>query len=225
MKEIEMYKPLKTFLEARGYTVHSEVENVDVMAQKGDELLIVEMKTSFNLQLVYQLIERLKITDQVYAYILLGKGGRWPKAYKRMCALLKRLHCGLITLDQHTHKEVVVEFEPSAFSSRKNYAKKKTALKEFDARSIDLNQGGSTRELLFTAYKENAIRVGMFLFEQGPSSIQEIKEKLDVEKTADILSNNYRNWFERVSRGVYQITAEFEFFRLKYQKKIKQLWR
>ena len=89
MKETQMYKPLKKYLTAQGYAVHSEVEGVDVMAQKGDELLIVEMKTSFNLQLVYQLIERLKITDQVYAYVPLGKGGRWPKTYKRMCGLLK----------------------------------------------------------------------------------------------------------------------------------------
>lgn len=225
MKEVEMYKPLKKFLKAKGYTVHSEVESVDVMAQKGDELLIVEMKTSFNLQLIYQLIERLKVTDQVYAYILLGKGGRWPKSYKRMCALLKRLHCGLITLDQHTKKQVVLEFEPGPFKPRKNYTKKSLALKEFQGRSIDLNQGGSTRELLFTAYKEKAIRIAMYLFEHGASSTQDIKEKLDMEKTVDILNKNYQGWFERVSRGVYQLTPEFEFFRLKYQKKIKQLWR
>lgn len=225
MKEIDMYKPLKNFLKAKGYVVHSEVESVDVMAQKGDELLMIEMKTSFNLQLVYQLIERLKITDQVYAYIPLGKGGRWPKSYKRMCGLLKRLHCGLITLDQHTQKEVVVEFEPAAFKGRKNYTKKKLAIKEFEGRSIDLNQGGSTRELLFTAYKEKAIRIAMYLSECGASSTQEIREKLDIDKTVDIFNKNYQGWFERVSHGVYRITPEFEFFRLKYQKKINQLWR
>jgi len=220
-----MYKPLKKFLRASGYTVHSEVESLDVMAQKGDELLIVEMKTSFNLQLAYQLIERLKITDQVYAYVPLGKGGRWPKSYKRMCALLRRLHCGLITLDQHTQKKVVVEFKPAPFTARKNYTKKRLALKEFEGRSVDLNQGGSTRETLFTVYKEKAIRIAMYLFEHGASSTQEIKEKLDIEKTVDILNRNYQGWFERVARGMYRLTPEFEFFRLKYQKKIKQLWR
>ncbi len=225
MKEVEMYKPLKKFLKAKGYTVHSEVESVDVMAQKGDEVLIVEMKTSFNLQLIYQLIERLKITDQVYAFVPLGKGGRWPKTYKRMCALLKRLNCGLITLDQHTKKKVVLEFKPGPFTARKNYAKKNLALKEFEGRSIDLNQGGSTRELLFTAYKEKAIRIAMYLFENGASSTQDIRQNLDVDKASNILIKNYQGWFERASRGVYQLTPEFEFFRLKYQKKIKQLWR
>jgi len=218
-----MYRPLKKYLKTKGYIVHSEVESFDVMAQKDDELLIVEMKTSFNLQIIYQLIERLKITDQVYAYVPLGKGGRWPKSYKRMCALLKRLHCGLITLDRS--KNLVVEFEPGPFTARKNYAKKKLALKEFEGRSIDLNQGGSTRELLFTAYKEKAIRIAMYLFEHGVSSTQEIRKELDLEKTVDILNKNYQGWFERVSQGMYRLTPEFEFFRLKHQKKIKQLWR
>lgn len=225
MKETAMYKPLKKFLQGKGYTVHSEVEGVDVMAQKGDEILIVEMKTSFNLQLVYQLIERLKMTDKVYAYVPLGKGGRWPKPYKKMCGLLKRLHCGLITLDQHTRKQVVVEFDPVPFKPRKNYARKNLALKEFAGRSIDLNQGGSTRETLFTSYKEKVIRIAMFLFERGPSSTKDIRESLDIEKTLDILNKNYMGWFERVSRGTYAITPEFEFFRLKHQKEINQLWR
>ncbi|HBG62572.1 MAG TPA: hypothetical protein DDX37_12190 [Candidatus Omnitrophica bacterium] len=225
MKEIEIYKPLKQYLEDNGYVVHSEVESIDVMAQKGDELLIVEMKTSFNLQLVYQLIERLKITDKVYACVPLGKGGRWPKAYKRMCGLLKRLHCGLITLDQHTKKKIVVEFEPTPFKSHKNYTKKNLALKEFDGRSIDLNQGGSTRELLFTAYKENAIRIAMYLFECGASSTRDIRNNLDIKNAADILQNNHYYWFDRVSKGVYNLTPEFELFRLKYYDKIKQLWR
>lgn len=225
MKEVQLYKPLKRFLEKRGYLVHSEVKGVDVMAQKGDELLIVEMKLAFNLQLVYQLIERLKMTEQVYAYVPLKKGGRWPKAYKKMCGLLKRLNCGLITVDAETKKQVVVEFEPTPFTRRKNYKKKKSAVKEFEGRSIDLNQGGSTKELLFTAYKEKVIRIAMYLFEKGASSTQTVKKDLDIEAAPLILYNNHHGWFKRMSRGVYQLTSEFQFFRLKHDEKIKQLWR
>ena len=118
-----------------------------------------------------------------------------------------------------------MEFKPAPFTARKNYIKKRLALKEFEGRSVDLNQGGSTRETLFTVYKEKAIRIAMYLFEHGASSTQEIREKLDIEKTVDILNRNYQGWFERVARGMYRLTPEFEFFRLKYQKKIKQLWR
>lgn len=223
MKEVNMYKPLKKYLESRGYTVHSEVEGVDVMAKKGDDLLIVEMKTSFNLQLVYQLIERLKITDQVYAYVPLVKRGRWMKSYKRMCGLLKRLHCGLLTLEKQ--KKVVLEFEPSEYKPRKNYTKKRLALKEFEGRSIDLNQGGSTRELLFTSYKEKAIRIAMYLFEKGASSTKDIRTDLDIDNTVEILNKNYYRWFDRSLRGIYHLSPEFEFFRLEHKDKIDQLWR
>lgn len=225
MKETEMYPPLKRFLEKEGYAVHSEVEGLDVLARRGEELLVVEMKVAFNLQLVYQLAERLKMTELVYAYVPLKKGARWTKSYKRMCGLLKRLHCGLIVLDEETRKEVVVEFEPTVFKARKNYARKNLAVKEFEGRSLDLNQGGSTRVPLFTSYKEKAIRIAMYLFEHGASSSREIREKLDLENARSILYDNHLGWFKRVSRGMYQLTPEFEFFRLKHEPQIKQLWR
>ncbi len=225
MKEKDMYKPLKKYLQAQGYEVHSEVEDIDVMARRDDEILIVEMKTAFNLQLIYQLAERLKITEHVYAYVPLGKRGRWPKSYKRMCGILKRLNCGLITLDSKTRKQVVVEFEPGPFQGRKNYAKRKLAVREFEGRSIDLNAAGSTKEILFTSYKEKAIRIAMYLFENGPSSTKDIREGLDIDRTGDILYRNHMRWFDRVSHGVYQLSPEFEFFRLEHAEKIEQLWR
>ena len=221
MKETDMYPPIKKHLEREGYTVHAEVEGIDILAQKDEEMLAVEMKTSFNLKLVYQLIERRKIVDKVYAYVPLGKGGRWPKEYKRMCGLLRRLECGLITLDIRGRKKTVtVEFEPGRFTHRKNYAKKKLALKEFNGRSLDLNRAGSRSELLFTAYKEKAIRVALYLYENGRGTPKDIGETLGIENTARILQSNYHFWFDRVERGVYRITPEFEKFLMTNRKKI-----
>ncbi|MBP9854684.1 MAG: hypothetical protein KBD53_07445 [Candidatus Omnitrophica bacterium] len=221
MRETDMYYPLKEFLEKAGYTVHSEVNDIDVLAKKGEEIIAVEMKTAFNLKFVYQLIERRKIADKVYAYVPLGKGGRWPKGYKQMCGLLKRLECGLMTLD--SKKTVCMEFEPQSYAGYKNYAKKKMALKEFHGRSLDLNQGGSRSELLFTAYKEKAIRLALFLYENGPVETKRLTTTLiDIEHPARILRDNHQFWFERVSRGVYQITPEFEKFLMANRKKIEQ---
>jgi hypothetical protein len=225
MKETELYPPLKTYLEAMGYTVHAEVNGVDVMARRESELVIVEMKTAFNLQLVYQLIERLKITEHVYAFIPLGPGGRWPKSYKRMCGLLKRLHCGLLTLDNKTRSTVTLEFTPAPFQRRKNYARRKQLLREADGRILDLNQAGCTKEILFTAYKEKALRVALFLLENGASSPAAVREALDIESAGEILLRNHMRWFERIRRGVYTVTPEFEFFRLRHAGRIRQLWR
>ncbi|MGE0269262.1 MAG: DUF2161 family putative PD-(D/E)XK-type phosphodiesterase [Candidatus Omnitrophota bacterium] len=223
MRETDMYPPVKKFLEREGYTVHSEVEGIDILAKKDGEMIAVEMKTGFNLKLVYQLIERRKIADKVYAYIPLGKGGRWPKEYKRMCGLLKRLECGLMTLDIRDRKKTVqIEFEPRPYAGYKNYAKKKSALKEFDGRSLDLNQAGSRSEALFTAYKEKAIRLALFLYENGPSTTKKLNDQLQIEHAARILQNNHNFWFDRASRGVYQITPEFEKFLMANRKKIEQ---
>lgn len=82
-----MYAPLKTYLEEKGFEVHAEVNGADVMAKKDGARLIIEMKTSFSLQLIYQLVERLKITPQVYAYVPIKKGGKYSKAYKKNVCL------------------------------------------------------------------------------------------------------------------------------------------
>lgn len=223
MQETEMYPPIKKFLEQAGYKVRSEVDSIDILAQKGEEMIAVEMKTSFNLKLVYQLIERRKIVDKVYAYLPLGKGGRWPKAYKQMCGLLRRLECGLITLAvRDKQKTVTIEFEPQPYAGYKNYAKKKRALKEFNGRSLDLNLAGSRSEKLFTVYKEKAIRLALFLYENGPTATAKLNDQLQIEHAARILRDNHQFWFERVARGIYQITPEFEKFLMSNRTKIEQ---
>lgn len=225
MKETEMYPPLKKFLRTKGYVVHSEVDDIDVLAKKGDEYCIIEMKTSFTMKLVFQLIERLKITDQVYAYVPLGKGGRWPKEYKKMCALLKRLELGLITLDINKDNLVTMEFEPKKFTGRTNYKKKKSVLKEFEGRRVDLNLGGSTKEKIFTVYKEKAIRVAMFLFKHGAATPKEIRSQLEIEQVLSILTQNHYKWFNRVKHGVYESAPAFEEFYTDNKVKISQLVR
>ena len=67
IRESDLYQPLKSFLESQGYSVKSEISNCDVVAVRGDdELVIVELKTSFTLPLVFQGIQRQSMTDHVY---------------------------------------------------------------------------------------------------------------------------------------------------------------
>ena len=51
MKETELYQPVKNHLEKLGFLVRAEVRNCDLTATRGKELLIVELKTRFNLDL------------------------------------------------------------------------------------------------------------------------------------------------------------------------------
>ncbi len=74
MKETELGKPIETWLEKQGYSVSCEVKNCDIVARKADELLIVELKTRFCLDLVYQAVNRKNLTDSVYVAVPVQQG-------------------------------------------------------------------------------------------------------------------------------------------------------
>ena len=91
MLETELYLPVKRFLEAQGYAVKAEIGGCDVLAVRGDEPpVIVELKTSFNLQLLLQGIDRQSVTDTVYLAIPEPKRAL-PQDILRLC---KRLGLG-----------------------------------------------------------------------------------------------------------------------------------
>lgn len=65
MKESDLYLPLKRFLESQNYEVKGEVQDCDVLAVRGEEVpVVVELKLSFNLNVVLQAVERLACTHQ-----------------------------------------------------------------------------------------------------------------------------------------------------------------
>ena len=66
MIETELSPPVKAYLEFHGYQVNCEVKDCDIVAIKGDELVIVELKTSVNLTLLVQATKRQSIGDCVY---------------------------------------------------------------------------------------------------------------------------------------------------------------
>ena len=67
MRESTLYLPVKTFLEVQGYEVKGEVNGCDLVAIRGEEPpVIVELKTTFSLNLVFQGIARQDLSDTVY---------------------------------------------------------------------------------------------------------------------------------------------------------------
>ena len=67
MQETDLYQPVKDFFEAEGYEVKAEINGCDVVAIKDDApTVIVELKTTFSLELVLQGIDRQKLSDDVY---------------------------------------------------------------------------------------------------------------------------------------------------------------
>ncbi|MFP6584222.1 MAG: DUF2161 family putative PD-(D/E)XK-type phosphodiesterase [Candidatus Hydrogenedentota bacterium] len=206
MLEMDLYEPVRDYLVAQGYTVRGEVRDCDVTATKDDELIIVELKLRFNLELLYQATDRQKLSDSVYVAFprpaKMGRNTRW-KDVKR---LLRRLELGLILVSFGTKKpRVEIAFHPIVAPRRKNHRARKAVIREIEGRSGDHNRGGSTRRKILTAYRENAIRIATYLDVNGPTSPKQLRAMNTGPKTQSVLYNDVYGWFERVGHALYDL--------------------
>ena len=214
MAESDLYPPLKRAFQAQGYTVFSEVKSCDLVARRGEELLIVEMKCAFNLELVFQGLERQRATEAVYlAFEAPERHDR--KRRRGMLRLCRRLGLGLIVVRMTKKKKGAaasgipeVLLDPASYKPRLDYKRRKLILHEIQNRSGDYNTGGSTRRKIVTAYREEALRIARQLKLNGPSRVCKLAREAGSRKAGSILLNNYYGWFERSGRGVYQLTAQ-----------------
>lgn len=213
INETDLYQPVKDYLTQQGYSVYSEVKNCDVTAVKGDELVVVELKLSVNLTLLVQAAQRQCVADLVYVAVPYPRQSLYSPAWRGITHLLRRLELGLILVKLNGREPAIeVVFHPVPFSRVRSFqrAKKKRSgiIKEICSRSDDYNTGGSSKQKLLTAYRENAIQIACCLKKFGPLSPKQLKQLGAVDKTQSILSKNFYGWFERVQKGVYSLSSK-----------------
>ncbi|MBY5931667.1 DUF2161 domain-containing phosphodiesterase [Tateyamaria omphalii] len=207
-RETDLYPPIKTFLEGQGYVVKSEVGAADVVAVRGGETpVIVELKLGFSLALVHQCVARLSVSDDVYMAVERGKGKRFLKAAKDMTRLCRRLGLGLMTV-RLSDGLVQVHCDPGPYSPRKNAKRQGRLLKEFAARQGDPNDGGQTRVGLITAYRQDALKLAMYLYEVGASKGADVARETGVARATTMMRDDHYGWFEKVEKGVYGLTPQ-----------------
>ncbi|MDR2750423.1 MAG: DUF2161 family putative PD-(D/E)XK-type phosphodiesterase [Clostridiales bacterium] len=211
MIETDLYEPVKTYFSKLGYSSWGEVKGYDMAAQKGDELVAVELKLHFNTKLVFQAMERQKSADKVYMAIPRPK--RIGKEARSMIELASRLGLGLlfVALDsEYKLVEPAVEPDPEFHVARRNLKKRRAVLKEAAGRSGDYNMGGSSKKKLNTAYREKALRVALALEKEGASSAPALIKNCGCDKqTYGILSRNFYGWFERTGeKPVFCLSQE-----------------
>ncbi|MBW4083857.1 DUF2161 family putative PD-(D/E)XK-type phosphodiesterase [Paenibacillus sp. S150] len=227
--ETELYAPLKAFFERQGYSIKGEVRTCDLvgMREDGEQPLIVEMKKSFNLALLLQGVERLRLSPNVYLAVerVRNKKGAVNQRWGELSGLCRRLGLGLITVVFYKTKaplvEVLAEPGDAPPQVRSGLRRRERLLYEFRERSGDYNTGGSTRVKLVTAYREKALRVALALqaaeAEAAPAAgpggaplgvtPAELRRRSGVPGAAAFLQKNYYGWFFRVGRGRYTLTA------------------
>ena len=101
---------------------------------------------------------------------------------------------------------VEVHCDPGPYAPRKSPKKQKLLLREFARRQGDPNDGGQTRAGLVTAYRQDAMKLAVYLFEVGASKGADVKRETGVERATAMMRDNHYGWFEKVEKGVYGLT-------------------
>ena len=208
--ESDLYEPIKRYLELRGYTVKAEVTGIDLVATHPDhESVLVELKKTFNLKLVFQGVDRLALSDRVYLAVAASSapGNVLNQNHRSVKKLCRRLGLGLMQVyfgPRTTRVDVLVD--PGPYRPRKQTGKRMALQDEFSKRRGDPNVGGVARKKIMTAYRQQVIRIAACVAEHGEYSLREIRETTGLKKSGSILQNNHYGWFERVSRGRYRLS-------------------
>jgi hypothetical protein len=206
--EAALYRPVKAFLEAQGFEVKGEVCGCDLVAYRADEPpVIVELKLRFNLPLLLQGIDRLRVSERVYLAVPRSpyrSRGLSPEAppVRRLC---RRLGLGLMIIGRRAESVLVLE-EPGPYRPRPTRRRVLRLADEFARRQGDLNIGGGNRAPIVTAYRQDALRCARALAETGPMRLRDLRAASGVEAAAPILQRNVYGWFARLGRGTYTLT-------------------
>lgn len=215
MKETELYAPIKSFLENQGYRVKAEVASCDVVAQRASEQpVVVELKVSFNLQLLFQAISRQSVSDFVYVAFPRGetasKFSLWNKNRRDVVKLCRMLGLGLITVKFYRSRApfVEVQLDPLPYRPRKNKRKQSNLLKEFHHRVGDHNQGGSHKRPIVTAYRQEVLLCAHCIQKSGPLSLSSIREATGLTNIGKIFQKDVYGWFNRTNRATYDLSPK-----------------
>jgi hypothetical protein len=209
MAETDLYRPVKQFLEAQGYTVKGEIGPCDVIAMRDDEgPVVVELKERLSLSLVLQAVDRLRVSETVYVAFRIGRGhsASWRSQGKQVVSLLRRLGLGLLTVD--ARGRVVPVLDPAPYRPRLSTGRRSRLLKEFAERVGDPEIGGSASARRLTAYRQDALRCASELAAAGVLKISALTDRTGVLRAGPILRDNHYGWFERVKVGHYVLTPE-----------------
>ena len=214
--ESDLYGPVKEYLENLGYAVKGEVKDCDVTALRDGELIVVELKRGFTLELIYQAVDRQRIADGVYVAVPLPKRGYMSPHIQDMKSLCRRLELGLIFVGftSKGYPQVDVAVHPKEASvPRKDKKRRLAVIREHESRTGSANTGGVSRKKILTAYKEQALRVTRLLRDNGPMRVDDVKKLGGPENTGVILGRNALGWFDREpdtngSRYLYRPNAK-----------------
>jgi len=202
--ETSLYLPVKRFLEGLGFEVKGEVCGCDLVAlDRGTPAAVVigELKLSFTLELVLQAVDRSAACDEVWLAVRASVRGRGRESDARVRKLCRLLGFGLLAVSNSGKVEVLVK--PVPWRPRRDAKRRSKIVDEHRRRQGDPAVGGSTRQPIMTAYRQQAVACAAALA-LAPARPRDLKPAApDAPK---ILLSNVYGWFVRVERGIYTLS-------------------
>ena len=155
-RETSLYGPVKRYLETLGFTVKGEVCGCDLVALRGDEppmVVVGELKLSFSLDLVLQAVDRTAACDEVWLAVGGAARGRIrdPRV-RKLCCLLG---FGLLGVSPTGAVEILIE--PRPWRPRRDNKRRARLVTEHRRRIGDPALGGTTKQPIMTAYRQQAL--------------------------------------------------------------------
>jgi hypothetical protein len=198
---------VKRFLEGAGFDVKGEVKGCDIVAVRAGDpltLTIVEMTLGFTLELLLQATDRMRAADEVWLAVPATRRGRDrdPRVH-RLCRLVG---FGLMAVNA-ARDRVEVLAEPAPYRPRPDTRRRARLLSEHARRKGDPSPGGTSRQPVMTAYRQQALACAALL-SAGPGRPRTLRAVAPDAGT--ILLRNVYGWFERTRRGEYRLTTAGE---------------
>ena len=205
--EIDLYQPVKAFLEAQGFSVKGEIRGCDIVAQRADEpelVVIAELKLGLSMELLLQAADRMAIADEVWLAVPATRRGRdQDRRAHRLCRLLG---VGLMTVTLSTG-HVAVLAEPGPYKPRIAARKRSRLMSEFARRQGDPTPGGGRGRKIMTAYRQTALALAAAL-RDGPLPPRDLRAIAPDPRA--ILARNVYGWFTRPATGLYALAPDGE---------------
>lgn len=204
--EYELYESIVKEFENRGYDVYAEVKDCDVVCIKDKELIIIELKLTLNITVIYQAISRFKYSEHIYIAIL-RPTKLTLKTYHKMKKLCKMLGVGLILVNLKKNNIDII-IEPTNIHEQKPTEKMKIKT-EINNINVSTNIGGINKVKINTAYREKCIYLACILQHHHTLSSKELISLYDLDfNPYSILYNNHYKWFKKYSHGRYTLSND-----------------
>src|SRR5437868_5062655 len=154
LREVDLYTPVKRYLESLGYQVKGEIGSCDLVGLRDDGRVVIvgELKLNFTLELVLQAVDRIGAADEVWLAVHMGGSRERDRRVRKLCRLLG---FGLLGVSSAETVELLVS--PGPYRPRSDLTRRSSLVREHQRRRGDPVPGGGTRTPMMTAYRQQAL--------------------------------------------------------------------